>query len=153
MAVRNAAGTVLTKTAFMATLTEVTTPTLYTAGADTVYDFVIDGADGYNTGRRLLVAAGHTIDSDRIDELFPPATFVSVVPATGAEAGGTAVVITGTNLDGVTGVTFGGEAATDFVLVSNTEITCTTPAGTGAVNIVLADDYANVTATSAFTYA
>ncbi len=61
----------------------------------------------------------------------------SVSPNGGPLAGGTVVTITGTNFTGGSGATFGGAACTAFTVVSNTSITCTTPAGSGAVNVVV----------------
>ncbi|MDO8996642.1 MAG: IPT/TIG domain-containing protein, partial [Sediminibacterium sp.] len=50
-------------------------------------------------------------------------------PTSGARTGGTSVVVTGTDLTGATGVTFGGVAATAFTVNSATQITATAPAG------------------------
>lgn len=104
--------------------------------------------------KRVLVKAGAVMRQSELTALFPPATFASVAPATGATAGGTAITITGTNLDGTTAITIGGAAVTSLVVVSDTRITAVTPAGTaGAKNIVFTDDGGTVTATAAFTYA
>ena len=48
-------------------------------------------------------------------------------PVSGTTAGGTSVVITGTNFIGTTAVTFGGINATSFVVNSATQITAITP--------------------------
>src|SRR4029077_20244791 len=56
------------------------------------------------------------------DATSPPVV-TSVVPSTGLAAGGTAVTISGWNLTGATGVTFGGTAATAVVVVGPTTIT------------------------------
>lgn len=61
-------------------------------------------------------------------------TVTGLDPATGPEAGGTEIVITGTGLSGTESVAFGMEGAT-FVVDSDTQITATSPAGTGAVNV------------------
>jgi hypothetical protein len=74
-----------------------------------------------------------------------------VVPNAGPTAGGTTVVITGTNLTGGT-VTFGGTAATCTV-DSATQITCTTPAHTeGLVDVAVTTLGGTATSTGAFTY-
>jgi len=70
-------------------------------------------------------------------------TFTSVTrvtPSGGTIAGGTAVTITGFGFDFATGgVTFGGGAATSFVVVSNTRITAVTPShNVGAVDVIVA---------------
>ena len=65
-------------------------------------------------------------------------TVSSVSPNNGPVAGGTAVTITGTNFATGTTVTFGGTAATNVMVVSATQITATTPAGsTGAVTVTV----------------
>lgn len=62
-----------------------------------------------------------------------------VDPKGGTIAGGTPVTITGFGFNFATGgVTFGGVAATDVVIVSNTSITATVPAhAAGAVDVVV----------------
>ena len=80
-------------------------------------------------------------------------TVTGIDPVTGPAAGATTVTITGTGFTDATGVTFGGSAGTDFVVVSETSITVTTPAGTaGAVDVVVLHPGGNVTLTNGFTY-
>ncbi len=58
-------------------------------------------------------------------------TVKSLAPASGSTAGGTSVVITGTNFGSSAGsvtVTFGGVPATSFTLTSATKITAVSPA-------------------------
>jgi len=62
-------------------------------------------------------------------------TVTSISPTAGPTAGGTSVVITGTNLSGASAVSFGGTAAAGFVVNSATQITATAPAGTGTVDV------------------
>jgi IPT/TIG domain len=82
----------------------------------------------------------------------PPPTVSSVSPSGGTVAGGTSVVITGTNFTGATGVTFGGVAAT-VVSVSATSITATTPAhAAGAVNVSVTTPAGTGTGGNLFTY-
>lgn len=74
-----------------------------------------------------------------------------ITPATGPTTGGTSHLITGTDLDTVTGVTIGGTAAPTFTALSPTLMRVTTPAGSaGAVNVVL--NPGSVTGTGIFTY-
>jgi len=61
-----------------------------------------------------------------------PVVVTSVSPATGSSLGGTPVTITGSNFTGATGVSFGGIPATPFTVVSDSEITTTTPPTTAA---------------------
>lgn len=84
----------------------------------------------------------------------PAANNISqILPASGSPAGGTPVVITGTNFSGATGVTFGGVAGTAFTLDSDTQITVTTPAGiVGSTDVVVIRPAGNVTGTDAFLY-
>lgn len=80
-------------------------------------------------------------------------TVTSCSPATGTTAGGTSVTITGAHFLEVLGVTFGGEAATDLVVVSPTSITCKTPANdAGAVSVVVTSRYGANAANTAFTF-
>jgi hypothetical protein len=81
------------------------------------------------------------------------ATVTSVLPNTGPIAGGTSVTITGTNFSSATGATFDGNAATSFVVVNSTTITCHTPAGSvGAVDVVVQSPDGDGTLTHGFTY-
>ncbi|WP_278536250.1 IPTL-CTERM sorting domain-containing protein [Delftia acidovorans] len=81
-------------------------------------------------------------------------TVTSVSPTAGPTAGGTSVVITGTNLSGATAVTFGATAATGFTVNSATQITATAPAGTGTVDvrITTAGGTSATSAADQFTY-
>jgi hypothetical protein len=68
----------------------------------------------------------------------PPPTITAVVPSEGPEAGGTAVTITGTNLTGATAVKFGsGEATSITVNPEGTQLTATSPAGKGTVDVTV----------------
>ncbi|MFE9324959.1 beta strand repeat-containing protein, partial [Nocardia sp. NPDC006982] len=65
-------------------------------------------------------------------------TLTTIVPNAGPVAGGTTVVLTGTNLTGATGVSFGGTPATSFVVNSSTQITAVAPAGAaGTVSVTV----------------
>ncbi len=63
-------------------------------------------------------------------------TIASVSPSAGPLVGGTWVTISGTNLTGATGLTIGGLAATNMVVVNSTTLTAITPAGTAGVKTV-----------------
>ncbi|PKP05000.1 MAG: hypothetical protein CVU11_02320 [Bacteroidetes bacterium HGW-Bacteroidetes-6] len=62
---------------------------------------------------------------------------VSISPTFGTTAGGTSVTISGVNFTGATDVSFGANAATSFTVNSDDEITATSPAGSGAVNVTI----------------
>ena len=89
--------------------------------------------------------------SDDDDPIAGP-TLTAVAPASGPAAGGTTITLTGTgfqnNTPGTNSVTVGGENATSVVVVSDTTITCDTPARpAGAADVVVSND--NGTATLA----
>ena len=65
-------------------------------------------------------------------------TVTSVNPSAGPTAGGTTVTITGTNLTGANGVSFGSTAATSFTINGANSVTATAPAeNAGTVNITV----------------
>jgi hypothetical protein len=109
---------------------------------------------GAGTVDVTVTTAGGTSSAAGTDNDF---TYVAapnvtdVTPATGPEAGGTTVVITGTDLTGASDVTFGGTTAL-FTVDSATQITATSPAGTGTVDVVVTTPGGSATATGAFTY-
>ncbi|MCM2425090.1 IPT/TIG domain-containing protein [Streptomyces sp. RKAG337] len=81
--------------------------------------------DGANAGNGQIV---FTFTQDA-----PTVTAVS--PASGPAAGGTAVTVTGTNLTGVTAITFGAGNPATAVSCTDTSCTATAPAGTGTVDV------------------
>ena len=68
---------------------------------------------------------------------FGPPTVTNVNPNTGPTSGGTSVTITGTNFSDVTAVRFGSNAAGSFTVNSATQITATSPAGVGTVDVTV----------------
>src|SRR5262245_15280244 len=66
-----------------------------------------------------------------------PPTVANVNPNTGPTSGGTSVTITGTNFSGATVVRFGNNAAGSFTVNSATQITATSPAGVGTVDVTV----------------
>ncbi len=72
----------------------------------------------------------------------PAPTIASVTPNEGPVAGGTAVVIAGTNFQPGATVSFGGVAATAVTVKSATEIDATTPPhAAGAVDVVVTNPH------------
>ena len=66
----------------------------------------------------------------------PRPMVTGISPASGSTAGGTKVTLTGTNLQNATGVSFGG-AAGKIISDSGKQITVTSPAGKGTVNVTV----------------
>ncbi len=79
-------------------------------------------------------------------------TISTLSATTGAQAGGTAVTITGTELEGASGVKFGPTAALSYSVVSETQINAVAPPGSGAVTVTATTPAGTATAPQAFTY-
>jgi hypothetical protein len=78
----------------------------------------------------VLTAGGTTAVSTSTRYTFTAAsaaTVTDLATSSGTTAGGTKVVITGTNFYGVSGVTFGSVAATSFTVLSSTSIEAYSP--------------------------
>jgi hypothetical protein len=94
-------------------------------------------------------------DSSRKDSLTPgPAPEITKIePNQGPATGGTNVTITGKGFVLGAVVTFGGNPATNVIVVSETSITADTPAGQGTVDVIVTNaDGQKVTAKAAYTY-
>jgi formylglycine-generating enzyme required for sulfatase activity len=77
----------------------------------------------------------------------------SVYPPAGIYSGGTAITITGTFLNGATGVRVGGVACTNVVAVNSTTVTAVTGAGSiGSTSVAVTTPKGTATAANAFTY-
>ncbi len=77
----------------------------------------------------------------------------SIYPITGNAGGGETITITGTDLDDITAVTFGGTAATSVQLISPFLAKAVAPAhAAGAVNVVVTDGTTPTTFTGGYTY-
>ncbi|WP_324199149.1 IPT/TIG domain-containing protein [Nocardia amamiensis] len=68
---------------------------------------------------------------------IPAPTVATIVPASGPEAGGNTVTLTGTNFTGATAVNFGLTPAISFTVVSGTEIRAVAPARTGVAAVTV----------------
>ena len=114
-----------------------------TAGA--VIDVIVSNANGSAT-----LTGGYTYHA------LP--TLTAVTPNTGTPLGGNSVTLTGSGFQddnpGANAVTFDGNAATNVVVLSDTSLTCDTPAGTGGatVNVVVANANGSDTLVGGFTY-
>ena len=79
--------------------------------------------------------------------------FLAVTPFRGGKGGGKVVLITGHNfVPGETSATIGNKPCTKVSAVTATSFKCTTPAGTGLVDVSVTVSGATVTAPSAFWY-
>ena len=79
----------------------------------------------------------HQVENVLMTSGPPPAPAVTgISPTSGPTAGGATVTITGTSFVGVTGVQFGSTAAT-YTVNSPTQITATSPAGTGTADVTV----------------
>ena len=111
---------------------------------------------GTGTVDVTVVTAGGTSTTSSADQF----TFVGlpsvggISPASGPTTGGTSVTISGANLAGATAVDFGAAAASSFTVNSATQITATSPPGTGTVDVTVVTAGGTSTTSSAdqFTY-
>ncbi len=102
---------------------------------------------------------GHVTATNAFTYTATTPHLTSVSPPSGTASGGTSVTLTGTGFSSggspANGVTFGGSSATSVVVLSDTTITCTTPAhASGAVNIVVTNPNSagTSTLTNGYTY-
>jgi hypothetical protein len=86
----------------------------------------------------VVTTPGGTATGTNVYTYTAVPTFTSITPAYGRTAGGTTVIIAGTNfVIGATAVTFDGVAAPTFTVNSATQITATTPADVGAATVIV----------------
>lgn len=155
MSIVNAAGNILTKAELTALTTPVVVPDKLKL-TEAVYEtYTYPGGNSFETGKRLLYRAGAVVSQKEVDDIYAAsvATVSTITPATGLAAGNTDVTIVGTGFGGNKGVTFGGTPATAVKVVSDTKITCKTPAhAAGAVTVVVQDASGDVTKPTFYTY-
>jgi urease beta subunit len=97
--------------------------------------------------------SGSTTQAFTLEPLDAGVVVSSVTPTVGPSAGGTPVTLTGTGFVGATAVDFGGIPAAAFTIVSDTEITTTTPPGSvGPVDVNVTRAAGAATDPGAFTY-
>ena len=113
--------------------------------------WVNQGATTRDTTNKWVQATGVTQFSTFT--FISPPSITSINPNQGKTAGGTNVTITGSYLTGASGVTIGGNTLTNVSVVSDTQITGTTPAGTiGAASVIVTAAGGSNAANSLFTY-
>jgi IPT/TIG domain len=87
-----------------------------------------------------VTTPGGTSPTSPVDEftyVIPSPAITGITPVSGPAAGGTLVTITGTAFTGATAVDFGATAATNITVVSDTQITADSSAGTGTVDVTV----------------
>ena len=131
------------------TSTDLTGATAVSFGGTAATSFVVN-----NATQITAIAPAHTVGTVDVAVTTPDGmsvntsadnytyaglpTITGLAPTNGSTVGGNAVVITGTNLTGATAVSFGGMAATSFVVNSSTQITAIAPALTaGMVDVTV----------------
>ena len=98
-----------------------------------------------------IVALPGCSDDDPVASI----TLTTIAPTSGPIAGGTALTLTGAGFDnaGTVSVVVGGQNATSIVVVSDTTVTCVTPAhAAGAATVEISNDTGTATLANAFTY-
>ncbi|MCL5260870.1 MAG: IPT/TIG domain-containing protein, partial [Gammaproteobacteria bacterium] len=83
-----------------------------------------------------VTTSGGTSNAKTFSYIAAPSV-TKVDPNAGPTAGGTQVIITGTNFTGATAVKFGATAATSFNVDSATQITAVSPSGSGPVDVTV----------------
>ena len=68
---------------------------------------------------------------------YPSRQSLQVTPNWGPADGGTHLTLTGAGFTGATAVTFGSTVISEFTIVSDTQITTSSPAGSGTVDITV----------------
>jgi len=119
---------------------------------------VAPAAAGTTVDVSLANANGNALRLGAFGFDAPAPTLAGLAPTSGVLSGGTPVTLTGTNLQapgaGTTLVTFGGLAATNVNVVSDTVVTCESPAGAlgAAVDVALSNGNGSAQLAGAFTY-
>lgn len=93
-----------------------------------------------------------TSAADQFTYASPP-TITAITPDWSSPVGGKSITITGTGFTGATSVMFGGNAGTNLVVVGDTSLTVTAPAGAvGTVNVSVTALGGPTTAAGAYRY-
>jgi alpha-tubulin suppressor-like RCC1 family protein len=127
--------------------------TTNSSGIATVGSWTLGPAPGTNT--LTATAPGLSGSPVTFTAVAGGVTVTGVSPSSGPLAGGTSVMITGTNFAEVTSVTIGGVELGNRTVVSSTEITGTTPAGAslGPKDVVVTSTtYGSTICTGCFSY-
>jgi hypothetical protein len=83
-----------------------------------------------------VITAGGESDAGATDQ-FAYIGVSNLDPALGPPGGASSVAVTGSGFTGATAVHFGSNAATNLEVISDTEVTVTSPAGSGVVDVTV----------------
>jgi hypothetical protein len=126
-----------------------------TISADSGTRITAKSPPGKGTVTVTVTTPGGTATAGKFSYVTPAPTVTGISPSTGTTAGGTSVTVTGTNLSGATGVSFGSFGDGKITADSSTKVTATSPAGSaGTVDITVTTAGGTSATTSAdkFTY-
>ncbi len=112
--------------------------------ADTAYHYRIVATNGVGTS--------YGADREFVTAPHEAATVSEFSPGAGPVAGATTVTFTGTELEYVTAVKFGGASATKVTDLSPTSLSALTPADSGSVQVILIDDLGQETDAGTYTF-
>ena len=105
--------------------------------ADSGTQITVTSPSGTGTVSITVTTPGGSASAGTFTYMTPAPAVTGLSPSSGTTAGGTAVTISGTNLGGATGVSFGGAAA-KITADSGTQIAVTSPPGSaGAVSVTV----------------
>ena len=134
-----AAGTITADSSTQITVTSPPSTGVVTTAAvtaDSGTKMTAAGTGTVNITVTTRVGTSHVTAADHYTYAAPRPAVTGVSPGVGSTAGGTTVTITGTGLAGATGVRFGGAVAS-LTADSSTQVTVTSPPGTGTVTITV----------------
>lgn len=95
---------------------------------------------------------GHLVGPSTTFTYINAMTVISIGPTSGLTAGGSTVTLTGSGFGAPLTVTLGGNPCTQVVVVNSGLLTCTTPAGTGVVDVAVTKAGQTVLLPQAYTY-
>jgi hypothetical protein len=99
---------------------------------------VTDALHGGSQGTAVIVMAFNQVTQGNLLYIIITPMVTGVSPVTGSHTGGTAVTLTGAGFTGASAVKFGSASATSVVVVSDTQITCVSPAvSAGTVDVTV----------------
>ena len=104
--------------------------------ADSGTQITVTSPSGTGTVSVTVTTPGGSAAAGKFTYMAPAPAVTGLSPSSGTTAGGTAVTISGTNLGGATGVSFGGAGGT-ITADSSTQIIVTSPPGTGTVSVTV----------------